>query len=66
MVLQQNRGVQEGVGGAKVDQRTNGDEHLAWHEELDQEGKVTRGGMGKGDGKGESPAKPLMPTQPSP
>lgn len=58
MVLDQNTGVQEGIGSSRVDQRSNGDGRLADDEEVNTKCKVTRGGIGKGGGERESTAQP--------
>ena len=56
MVLAQKGRVQEGVGRARVNQSRNGDRRLAGDEDMNQQGKVTWGGVGKGDGKREGAA----------
>ena len=60
MVLAQKGRVQEGVGRARVNQSRNGDRRLAGDEDMNQQGKVTWGGVGKGDGKREGAAQPRL------
>ena len=52
-------GVQEAIGGSKVDQRLNRDRRLAWDKEMHQESEMARGGEREGrGGKGKSATQP--------
>ena len=55
----QDGGVQEAIGGSRVDQRLHGNGRLARYEEVHQEGEVAGGGEGEGrGGEGKGAAQP--------
>ena len=47
--------IHEGVGRTRVDQSLDGNRRLAGNEYVDQQGKVARGGEGKGGRRREAP-----------
>ena len=57
-MLAQEGGIQEGIRRPRVDQRLDGDRRLAGHEDVDQQGKVARGGTGKRGRRRGSAAQP--------
>ena len=55
----QDGGIQEAVGGSRVDQRLHENGRLARDEDVHEEGEVAGGGEGEGrGGKGEGAAQP--------
>ena len=57
-VLAQEGRIDKGVGRTRVDQSLAGDRRLAGNENVDQQGKVARGGERKGDRRGGSASQP--------
>ena len=50
-MLAQKGWIQKGVRRTRVDQRLDGNRRLTGHEYVDQQGKVTRNGVGEGNRK---------------
>ena len=53
-MLAQEGWIQEGVGRTRVDQRLDGNRRLTGHEYVDQQGEMTRDGVGKGSSRRKS------------
>ena len=53
MIANEDGGIDEAIGGARIDQRWDGNRWLAGNQKVNQKGKVTRGGVWEGGGKGE-------------
>ena len=54
----QNRGIQKGAGGARVDERQHGDGKVARDKKVNCKGEVARGREGEGSGEGKYAAQP--------
>ena len=57
-MLAQEGGIEEGVRRTRVDQRLNGDRRLTGDEDMNQQGKVTRNGVGEGNRKRKGASQP--------
>ena len=57
-VLAQEGRIHERIGRTRVDQSLDGNRRLAWNEYVDQQGKMARGGKGKGGRKRRSASQP--------
>ena len=58
MVLAQKGWIQKGVRRTRVDQRLDGNRRLTGHEYVDQQGKMTRNGVGEGNRKRKGASQP--------
>ena len=58
MIANQDGGVQEAVGGTRIDQRRNGNWRLTGEKKVHDERKVRGGGEREGGGKGKDAAQP--------
>ena len=57
-MLAQKGWIQKGFRRTRVDQRLDGNRRLTGHEYVDQQGKVTRNGVGKGNRKRKGASQP--------